>query len=219
MEEHTDNWAMPMVLRCEKHALPSRLEALHAAAHAVLGLCHDPRRSGDWAPAFEAWLDGRFRKVARRARGSKWDAALQLPGVTATVGRAEVRAYPPCLNSQLPDGLRKLQVSGTDLPDEAFDGPHAEVQFMLNPRVTMSTGKAMAQIGHAVMILEYKLGDDGKALWAERDWALQITEPSQERWDDVVEDAYVKVHDAGFTEVSAGSLTVIGLRPEFLDRG
>src|ERR1035441_8707111 len=63
-------------------------------ATAVVQLLDDPRSvDGEWHDEVQRWLDGRIRKVARRARGSKWDAAAELPGVTVSHAGAQVRAF------------------------------------------------------------------------------------------------------------------------------
>ena len=71
-------WAMPIVVRAEKGAEPTAAAVAEATATAVVQLLEDPRSiHGEWHEEVQRWLDGRIRKVARRARGSKWDAAAR----------------------------------------------------------------------------------------------------------------------------------------------
>ena len=69
-------------------------------------------RDGEWHDEVQRWLDGRIRKVARRARGSKWDAAAALPGVTVVHHGASVRAFVPGPTDAVPPQIAKLQVAG-----------------------------------------------------------------------------------------------------------
>ena len=64
------------------------------------------------------WVDGRIRKIARRARGAHWAAVQELPGVTVTVGGAQARALLPGPVDDVPKVVARLQIGGTDLPDD-----------------------------------------------------------------------------------------------------
>src|SRR3712207_2802940 len=68
--------AMPVILRIERTEPPSRTGLLEAAAAAAVAVCLDPRAEpdGEWHEPVKAWVDGRIRKVARRARGAHWEA-------------------------------------------------------------------------------------------------------------------------------------------------
>ncbi len=79
--------AMPVVMRIERAEPPGRTALLEAAASAAVAVCLDPRaqEGGEWHDELVAWVDGRIRKVARRARGAHWAAVQALPGVTITV--------------------------------------------------------------------------------------------------------------------------------------
>ncbi|MEJ2867637.1 peptidyl-tRNA hydrolase [Actinomycetospora sp. OC33-EN08] len=212
--------AMPMVLRLERQDQPSRTAVLEAAAAAALALCLDERSApgGEWFDAVAAWCGaGRIRKLARRARTSHWRAVQDVPGVTA--GEL-VRALVPGPVDEVPHEVRRLQIGGTDLPDDS-PGPVDEGRpvIWLNPRVEQSTGKAAAQVGHASMILATVLA------WTGGDPA-DVTTPavrtaSTSDWDlwcsalDDPEKAWAlhgvaPVRDAGFTEVAPGTVTCIG---------
>ncbi|WP_244258430.1 aminoacyl-tRNA hydrolase [Streptomyces sp. Tu 2975] len=79
-------FVLPLVVRMEKSAPPSRTDALEAAARAVLEILADERSTGEgeWAQAVRDWQDARIRKVVRRARGAEWRKAGTLPGITVT---------------------------------------------------------------------------------------------------------------------------------------
>jgi hypothetical protein len=138
--------ALPLVIRIERDAPPTRTDALEAAAIGVLSMLTDPRSAdGEWAGAVRAWQDGRIRKVVRRARGAAWLRAAALPSVSIAHGTAELRVYPPVPVDDWPEDLARLQVSGTDLEDgpvplaQVADG---EPVIWLNPALVMTAGRA-----------------------------------------------------------------------------
>ncbi|MEU6706888.1 peptidyl-tRNA hydrolase [Streptomyces wuyuanensis] len=127
--DEAPQFVLPLVVRIEKSAPPSRTDALETAARAVVVMLSDERSSGDgeWAGRVRDWQDGRIRKVVRRARGTEWRKASELPGITVTGSGAEVRVFPPVPLDGWPKELSKLQVSGTELvdPEDAEDGADA----------------------------------------------------------------------------------------------
>jgi hypothetical protein len=142
-------YALPLVVRVERTAPPSRTDALEAAARAVLSFLADPRvaeAGGEWSAAAQAWEDARIRKVVRRARGAAWTRAAALPGITLVNRTAELRVFPPVPVDEWPADLARLQVSGTDFDDPAPPGtPAAGTPVLwLNPDLPMTAGKAMA---------------------------------------------------------------------------
>lgn len=200
--------AMPVILRIERDA-PARTALLEAAAEAALALCLDPRAQpgGDWHDEVLTWIDGRIRKIARRARGAHWKAVQELPGVTVEVDGAEARALVPGPVDSVPKTVSRLQIGGTELPADSPPPPLPGVPVItLNPGVTMSVGKAAAQVGHASMLLG-----------AVRDWAeaprFAVRSTDGAGWAElcaaVERGDAVAVRDAGFTEVDPGTITCI----------
>ncbi|MFB9598328.1 peptidyl-tRNA hydrolase [Saccharothrix longispora] len=204
--------AMPVVLRIEKADPPSRTEVLEAAAAAAVAVCLDERAApgGEWHDELVAWVRGRIRKVSRRARGAHWEAVLALPGVTVTVGGAQVRAFVPGKVSELPRELSRLQISGSELPaDEPGPVPPGAHELWLNPRVAMTAGKAAAQVGHASMLLAPHLSPVELEEWAGLEYRCAVRTPSAADWDALVaRPDVVLVRDAGYTEVAPGTATV-----------
>ncbi|WP_018686885.1 peptidyl-tRNA hydrolase [Actinokineospora enzanensis] len=217
--------AMPIVLRIERDPLPARTALLEAAAIASVAVCFDERAEpdGPWFSEVDAWIRGRIRKVARRARGAHWTAAQDVPGITVEVDGAFARAFVPCLVAETPKVLSRLQISGSELPDDEPGPPDEDIPVLwLNPYVLMTVGKAAAQVGHASMLLAALLhgtGDERRKTWQAMDFRCAVRPATKEHWalihpgDDPDrawrEHSSTAVRDAGFTEVAPGTVTVI----------
>jgi len=200
--------AMPVVLRVERPPA-ARTPVLEAAARAALAVCLDPRAEpgGEWHEAVDTWVAARIRKIARRARGAHWAAVQELPGVTVAVGDAEARALLPGPVDDVPKVVSRLQIGGTDLPDDEPAPPPSGVPVIwVNGALGMTVGKAAAQVGHASMldaaargvreVPPYAVRTVGREQWAELCRAVERGEA-------------VAVRDAGFTEVAPGTITAI----------
>ena len=87
--------------------------------------------------------------------------------------------------------LTKLQAMSTELL-EAPDTADADVVYALNPDITMSSGKTLAQIAHAAVMAD--------------DLGLDITRARVAR--DGRGRCVAEVRDAGLTEVPPGTITV-----------
>ncbi|WP_460352197.1 hypothetical protein [Actinoallomurus acanthiterrae] len=205
MTEEEPAWAMQLALRIEKAAPPSHLAICEAAAMAVVRLLADPRSApdGEWHDAVAGWEARRIRKVARRARGARWDALAGLPGVLVDHDGALARAFVPGPVTEVPPEISKLQVGGTDLPRDEEPKPPPEPPYALvtlNPHVGMTTGKAAAQCGHAAQLL----------LRARGEWpGLRVRVLEAGDWAGSVAESDVAVRDGGFTEVAPGTMTAV----------
>ncbi len=225
-EDPDDVVLMPLVMRIERADPPGRAATLEAAAAASLAVCLDDRSrpGGSWHEAVHGWVSGRIRKVTRRARGAHWNAVQSLPGVTVTVGNAQVRAFVPMRVADMPKELTRLQISGSELEaDEPGALPSGRPRLWLNPHVDMSAGKSAAQVGHATMIMAALLHGDGRDAdlerWAEDGFRCAVGTPDASRWRDLHpgnhpeaawrERGVAAVRDAGFTEIDPGTITVL----------
>lgn len=198
--------AMPLVLRLEKPPA-ARTPVLEAAAAAALGLCLDPRAQpgGEWSEAVDAWVAGRIRKIARRARGVHWAAVQELPGVTWQVGDAEVRALLPGPVDDVARVVARLQIGGTDLELDDPGPPPGGPVIWVDAALEMTVGKAAAQVGHASMLYAAARGLDHVPAFA-----VRSADPA--RWARLCADpAGVPVRDAGFTEVAPGTVTCVAV--------
>ena len=200
--------AMPVVLRLERPPA-ARTPVLEAAARAALAVCLDDRAlaGGEWHDAVTTWVDARIRKIARRARGAHWAAVQELPGVTVDVDGAQARALLPGPVDDVPRVVARLQIGGTDLPDDDPGPPPPGVPVIwVNGTLGMTVGKAAAQVGHASMldaaareltaVPSYAVRTAGRAQWAQLCRSVARGEA-------------VAVRDAGFTEVAPGTITAI----------
>ncbi|MFF0446593.1 peptidyl-tRNA hydrolase [Streptomyces sp. NPDC004609] len=215
--DEAPQFVLPLVARIEKTAPPSRTDALETAARAVLAVLADERSTGDgpWARAMRDWQDARIRKVVRRARGAEWRRASALDGITVTGGTADVRVFPPVPLDGWPKELARLQVSGTDLTDPgppAAPDPAGPVLW-LSPEVDMSAGKAMAQAGHGAQLAWWELPETDRKAWAATGFALAVRTAAPARWAALMASGLPVVRDAGFTEIAAGSCTVVADHP------
>ncbi len=203
----TVEWVLPLVVRIERDAPPTRTDALEAAAVAVLTMLTTDEP--DWVDAVRTWDGNRIRKVVRRARGAEWRRAAALPGLTVTRGSAEVRVYPPIPVDAWPPELARLQVGGTELDDPGQPAPaEANVPLILvSPEVEMSAGKAMAQVGHAAQLGWRSLRRRRRNGWRDAGFPLAVRTASPRQWRAALDGGAAVVHDAGFTEVAPGSAT------------
>jgi peptidyl-tRNA hydrolase len=211
-------FVLPLVVRIERDAPPARTDAMETAARAVLTLLSDERATaedGVWTQAVRDWQDARIRKVVRRARGAEWRRAEALPGITVAGRTAQVRVYPPVPLDAWPKDLARLQVSGTELDDPEPPLPPDPVEpvLWLNPEVTMSAGKAMAQAGHGAQLAWWELDATERAAWREAGFPLAVRTAAPGAWSRLTSGPLPLVRDAGFTEIAPGSATVVADHP------
>ncbi|HVH23029.1 MAG TPA: peptidyl-tRNA hydrolase [Pseudonocardia sp.] len=200
--------AMPVILRLERPPA-ARTPVLEAAAAAALAVCLDVRAApgGEWHEAVTTWVAARIRKIARRARGAHWAAVQELPGVTWSVGEAQVRALLPGPVDDVPKVVSRLQIGGTELAADDPGPPSPGVPVIwVNAGLELSVGKAAAQVGHASMLFAAARG-----LAEVPAFAVRSAGPAE--WSKlcaaVGRGEAVAVRDAGFTEVAPGTITCI----------
>ncbi|MDQ1494130.1 MAG: hypothetical protein QOG69_613 [Actinomycetota bacterium] len=206
-------WALPIVVRAERGAEPTAAAAIEATAMAVVRLLDDPRSStGEWADAVQSWLAGRVRKVARRARGARWEIVSALPGVTVDWAGAQVRALLPTPTDAVPPEIGKLQVAGLDLhPGEPAPPAPGRLPVALTPVVTMSPLKSAVQAAHAAQFARTTMSAGELEGWRSTGFEVRLVRPDAATWSQLLATARVTVHDGGFTEVAPGTLTAIAL--------
>lgn len=209
---------LPLVVRIERDAPPTRTDALEAAARAVLLMLTS--NTPDWSDAIAQWDGQRIRKVVRRARGSQWVRATQLPGLTVEHRSAQVRVFPPIPTDAWPPELARLQVGGTELADAQ---PEADVApgtplILISPHVEMTAGKAMAQAGHAAQLGWRASAPSAQEGWRVAGFPLAVRMATPKQWADAVQQGMPVVHDGGFTEVEPDTQTAAAVLPWLAQR-
>lgn len=216
-DDHEIPWSLPIVVRRSKTNMARHIDVLEATARAVVTFLDDPRSQpeGEWHEAVEYWRDAAIRKVVRRGDGQKFEDARALGcaavtfGGTDDFGPAEVLVFPPGPVEPLPKELKKLQVGGTEFPDEGGSSvPAAEavVTVELSPLVTLTTGKAAAQCGHGAQLAYEQMPATVRERWRASGFCLRVVWPTKAEW--ARSDRPVSVVDAGFTEVDGPTETV-----------
>jgi threonine aldolase len=143
-------------------------------------------------PVDPEWVQ-RPGKVVLRARSpSQWERVLEEPH---SVGGDGVVALPPRRRSRRSQTLMKIQAMSTELaPPPPWAS--APVLYALNPSVTMSSGKTLAQIAHAA-VMAASLGLD---ISRARVIAPAVFEG--------LPGCVAEVRDSGLTEIPPGTVTV-----------
>jgi hypothetical protein len=207
---------MQLVARVERTAPPTRTAVCAAAAVAVVRLLGDERArpGGEWSPSVRRWTDGAIRKHCRRARGVAWQRVGALPGVTADVAGAEVRALVPTALDALPPEVARLQLSGSELDDPdasaAVDPvPGGAVVVSVCPEPFLPLGKAAAAAGHAAQLTALRVPAGRLGVWADAGYPVVVEHPDVARWARLRGSAPVAVVDAGFTVVEPGTTTAL----------
>ena len=204
---------MPLVVRVEKGEEPAAAAVAEACAMAVVRLLDDARSvTGEWSAEVGRWLDGRIRKVARRARGPRWTAVTALPGVTVAHRGAEVRAFVPTPTDAVPPEIGKLQVAGLELAPGDPAPPHVGwLEIATTPAVAMTPLKTAVQVAHAAQLALTAMSLADLDDWRAAGFGVRLIRPDADEWARWLPSARVVVRDAGFTEIDPGTRTAIGL--------
>src|SRR4051812_29338536 len=182
-----------------------------AAVACVRAFAEDPR--------LEAWRE-RPRKVCLRARNpAQWRDVLAEPHALAGDPEGEsVAAFAPRRRSEAGPRLERLRaMSGALEPPppraDADSDDREALTYVLNPAAVMSSGKTLAQIGHAAVMA----GDRGDlAGWAAAGCPARVLAPEPTGFSaaEAADDCVARVVDAGLTEIAPGTITVVALAPE-----
>lgn len=206
--------ALQLAVRVEKAEPPDLPRVCAAAALATIALLDHPssHAGGEWSAAVSAWNGARIRKIVRRGRGAAWTRAQSPPGVTIERDGVEARAYVPGPTDQVPESLAKLQIQSTPLPEpELVDAvpTTSGLVIAVNPGVEMSWGKQAAQCAHAGQRAWMTASPHVLAAWEALGRPLTVIHPTEELWPSLVTAATTQIHDGGYTEIPAGTLTTV----------
>lgn len=172
------------------------------------------------AEAIAAWRE-RPGKVTLRARGGQWEQVLQHESFTyaGDLDGAAVLALAPLRRSERSETLIKLQALASELtsPPPIETAPEADasgrITYIINPSLTMSTGKTMAQIAHAATM---SAATGRVERWVQDGCPGRVVVPAKQALFDglcTAGDLSAKVEDAGLTEVPPGTITVLAIPP------
>src|SRR4051812_44373940 len=172
-----------------------------AAVACVRAFADDPRLE-EWRP--------RPRKVCLRARNpAQWREALAEPHALAGDPDGEsVAAFPPRRLSERGALFERLQaMSGALEPaPPRTDDQREALTYVVDPAAPMSSGKTLAQIGHAAVMA----ADRVPAVCPAR-----VLAPDERGFAaaECSSSCVARVVDAGLTEIPPGTITVVALAP------
>lgn len=156
------------------------------------------------------WItSGRIRKIVKRARGKKWEQYVSLEDTVTYVSPqgSSISIHFPTPMSEQPTPLRRLQVSGLEYPHEVHSPKtplSKKLAVTFNDTLHMTTGKKIAQLGHAVQLF-LMVGDPQDVHdWLESGHMIEVVPDSFQN-----KEKLISVKDAGYTEVPSGSVTTV----------
>jgi peptidyl-tRNA hydrolase len=176
-----------------------------------------------WSANFTAWYRDSFRKVTLDANPRDWPKLLAESGEDLVLAENLVAVLPPRPRSTNSALLRGIQTYKSPLP--VFEAATwvettlPQVLLAINPDLEMTAGKALAQIGHAALMV----GEVGEmegggswltslAAWSGADFRL--VKPTNTGWRQALaEIPAIVVTDSGLTETTPGSQTVLATQP------
>lgn len=207
-------WAMQFVVKDTKDFTP--LQLANAVATATSRFLDSIEHGTPRANAVKRWMEGRIRKILRRAKNSAWNALEELPHETYTVEGVEIRVFDPSSMDEIPRAIAKCQVSHlTTLPEEKAKtgSPEALLDIYTNRSLEMSPAKAAIAAGHVAQLIGLKLSADDYEKWKKAGFTVR-TSTLGALGEFEAQAASVAVRDAGLTEVPSGSITAIGIWSE-----
>ncbi len=194
METEDDPLVMYLVVR-RRTARPFA-ELAVAAALATRRCARRYLDDDRWHAGFEEWWRDSFRKVCLRAEPREWEDVRALDH--ERVG--DVACLPPVRRSARDRVLVRMQALSDEagaLPEVADPAGKALTLIVAN-ELGMSSGKTLAQIGHAALMAD---------LDPSLDVDLRVGGADKETFDALTGSVAV-VRDGGLTEITPGSETV-----------
>jgi len=199
----TEDDALVMYLVVRRRTTRTFAELATASALATRRCAYRFRDDDRWRDGFDEWWRDSFRKVCLRAEPREWDDLRVLDH--ERVG--DVACLPPIRRSARDRVLVRMQTlsdGAGQLPELDHDDL-GDLTLVVATDLGMSSGKTLAQIGHAALMANIDLGFD-------RGLDLRVVGQGVAGWAELVESAEAVVRDGGLTEIAPGSETVLVLR-------
>lgn len=161
---------------------------------------------------WDEWLAGAYGKTVRRAKPAQFARVLEEVPQGFLVVRGEAKAYAtsPFLAESLPVSIRKLQVSGTNMPvvgwQSSTEDRMASPIGVVNDSLEMTTGKTAAQAAHALLLWAVAQSDVETVRSGLEN--VVFVGASQDRFDEFSARSNFVVVDAGRTELNSYTKTV-----------
>jgi peptidyl-tRNA hydrolase len=198
VEADDDPLVMYLVVR--RRTTRSFVELATAAALASRRCAARYRDDERWRDGFDDWWRDSFRKVCLRAEPRDWEAVRDLDH--ERVG--DVACLPPVRRSARDRVLVRMQTLNDEagaLPALEGDPAPGSLTLVVATDLGMSSGKTLAQIGHAALMADL-----------DPDLELDVVGAAADEWAGLARDAVAVVRDGGLTELPPGSETVLVLR-------
>ena len=216
--EDDDVISMIIIMKDEKNPDGSPMQTLQdsmvCAAEAMLSLFARTGTLGRYDDLMTSWVHGRIRKVVKHAKKSKFDGLPSLLdehgipfGQSTCHGSSALVLIPLHASTQFEQWFRpihRLKLQGYHAPLSQCcqsDDDHSRLVVTVNDDLHMSDGKSIAQFLHAVQVSITDTDQDDYHQWEHdgfRTYPMMGTPDDHEP---------VVIHDAGFTEIPANSLT------------
>lgn len=164
-------------------------------------------------PAVVEWLASGFTKSVRQVNATKFAALLdpETPDpAPCTFDHSRAAAFSPMRYDDFPPLLHRARVSGLDRERVPFKPARPAIGIVfLNADLEMSTGKSAAQAAHALNVWAL---DRNQHATVSDVMAHKIREVDTELFDLACQtNPSGVIHDAGHTEIVAGSATAVRL--------
>lgn len=207
LREETIPYTLPIVVRLERANTLHERDVFEATVNTMAGLVLNQTpeyKNHDWDESVNNWLNGKFRKIVKRARAAEWDKVLQLPHIFASSYEgAQVAVFEPTPITEMHPLLKRLQVNGVEFPESPTDTKHLPgIAVAINPSLKMSTGKKTAQVAHAAQLLMMESSTEQVLQWLQNGSVFNYCE-----WGSFEPQA--RIVDAGLTEIPPGSNTTV----------
>jgi peptidyl-tRNA hydrolase len=165
---------------------------------------------------WEPWYASGQGKSVRRGKPKDLRAVTAQGAVVVEVGRAVAAAMAPT-TYPLVGRMKQLQVAGTELEHTGEPVEHSlpaatgvpVLHLGVDTSLGMSTGKAAAQSAHAALEWAVRLRPEQRSAWMQAGQPAVLTPLDAKGMRRGRRRASVEIHDAGHTEIAAGSMTAL----------